>query len=371
MNFNLSELQVQLRDSAQRMLADKAPIEVVRDAETEPDGFPQPVWDEACALGWPGIALSEEWGGGGCGILDQCVLLEEIGRCAATLPFVNSSGLAGAILARLPASEYRNRLLREIAEGVVVSPALVDENGRNEWDRVRLPLVSKGNEYKLSGGKVLVPFASVARTLLITVSGPGDEFTIIALDARTDGIKMTRHHAAGGVPLFHMQFDNVAVTDEQILVRGEQGLAALGAGLEVGALLATAEAVGLCEGVIKLTAEYVTIREAFGQPIGAFQAVAHPVADLRIDTDAIRLLVREAAWLLDQGRSATIEVATTKAYANEAIERMVNDALRVHGAIGFSNEYYLQLFNRRLRAFCQAFGETSEVLERAAVASGI
>ena len=94
-------------------------------------------------------------------------------------------------------------------------------------------------------------------------------------------------------------------------------------------------------------------------------------ADLRIDTDAIRLLVQEAAWLRDEGRPVSVEIATTKAYANEVIERIVNDSLRVHGAIGYSNEYNLQLFNRRLRAFCQSLGETGELLERAAVASGM
>ena len=85
----------------------------------------------------------------------------------------------------------------------------------------------------------------------------------------------------------------------------------------------------------------------------------------------MRLLVQEAAWLLDEGLPAAVEVATTKAYANEAIERIVNDSLRVHGAIGYSNEYHLQLFNRRLRAFCQSLGETGELLERAAALAGM
>ena len=201
--------------------------------------------------------------------------------------------------------------------------------------------------------------------------GAGGELAIFAVDPNANGIATTRHEAAGGVPLFHLRFDHVAVPGERVLARGDDARDALHAGLDVASLLATAEAVGQCEGVIKMTAEYVSTRKAFGQPIGAFQAVGHPVADLRIDTDALRLLVQEAAWLLDQGLSASVEIATTKAYANEAIERIVNDALRVHGAIGYSNEYPLQLFNRRLRAFCTSLGETNELWERAAREAGL
>lgn len=348
------------------MLEDRLSTEQIRAAEETADGFPRSIWEEGIQLGWPGMSLPEAVGGGGCSLLDMCVLVEEIGRGGATLPLVVSSGVAAALLEHSPQSEHRDRLLSEIAAGKVICPALIDERGRNEWDAVRLPINAEG---RLSGKKILVSFASAADALLVTAVTPEGDTAIVAVDPNSEGVSITRHHAKVGVPLFAIEFDDAPAAAE--IHRGEGARAALDAGLQTGSLLATAEAVGLSEALIKMSAEYVTVREAFGRPIGAFQAVAHPCADMRINTDTVRLLVHEAAWLMSNGQEASEEVASTKALANEFFERLANDAFRVHGAIGYSNEYDLQLFTRRLQWFCRTLGETQQSLERAAVAAGM
>ena len=366
MEFGFSFVQTQLQESAQRMLEDRLSTERIRAAEEAADGFPRSIWEEGIQLGWPGMSLPEAVGGGGCSLLDMCVLVEEIGRGGATLPLVVSSGVAATLLEHSPQSEYRDRVLSDIAEGKIVCPALIDEQGRNEWDEVRLPIDAEG---RLSGKKILVPFASVADALLVTAVTPDGDTSIVAVDPAAEGVSITRHHTKVGVPLFAVEFNDALVAAE--IDRGEGARTALHAGLQTGSLLATAEAVGLSEALIKMSAEYVTVRKAFGRPIGAFQAVAHPCADMRINTDTVRLLVHEAAWLIDSGQDASEEVASTKALANEFFERLANDAFRVHGAIGYSNEYDLQLFTRRLQWFCRTLGETQQSLERAAAAVGM
>lgn len=365
MDFGLSFVQAQLQESTRRMLQDKLSTDMIREAEASADGFPRPIWDEGIQLDLPGMSLPEEFGGGGCSLLDVCVLVEEFGRGGATLPLVASSGVAATLLEHSPQSEHRDRILSEIATGKVICPALIDEQGRNEWDAVRLPISAQG---RLSGKKILVPFASVADALLVTALTPDGDTAIVAVDPHSEGVSITRHRAKVGTPLFAVDFSD---TPAAAIHRGEGARAALHAGLQTGSLLATAEAVGLSEALIKMSAEYVSVREAFGRPIGAFQAVAHPCADMRINTDTVRLLVHEAAWLIDTGQDASEEVASTKALANEFFERLANDAFRVHGAIGYSNEYDLQLFTRRLQWFCQTLGETQQSLERAAVAVGM
>ena len=350
------------------MLEDKLATDQIRDAESSADGFPRSIWDEGVQLGWPGISLPEAFGGGGCGLLDMTVLVEEVGRGGATLPLVVSSGVAATILAHSPGSEQRDRYLAQIAAGKVMVPALIDEQGRNEWDEVRLTLNS---ENQLSGTKILVSFASAADALLVTAVTPDGDTAILVVDPNAQGVSITRHHTKVGVPLFAIAFNDTRVDADKMIHRGQGARAVLEAGLQTGSLLATAEAVGLSEALIKMSAQYVTLREAFGQPIGAFQAVAHPCADMRINTDTVRLLVYESAWLIDTGQDASEQVASTKALANEFFARLANDAFRVHGAIGYSNEYDLQLFTRRLQWFCQTMGETHESLERAAIAAGI
>ena len=366
MDFGLSFVQTQLQESAQRMLEDRLSTEQIGEAEETADGFPRSIWEEGIQLGWPGMSLPEASGGGGCSLLDMCVLVEEVGCGGATLPLIVSSGVAATLLVRSPQSEHRDRVLSDIAEGKIICPALIDEQGRNEWDEVRLPIDAEG---QLSGKKILVPFASAADALLVTAVTPNGDTALVVVDPDSEGVSITRHHAKVGVPLFAVEFSDVLVAAE--IHRGEGARTALNAGLQTGSLLATAEAVGLSEALIKMSAEYVTVREAFGRPIGTFQAVAHPCADMRINTDTVRLLVYEAAWLIDAGQDASEEVASTKALANEFFERLANDAFRVHGAIGYSNEYDLQLFTRRLQGFCQTLGETQQSLERAAIAVGM
>ena len=363
MDFGLSFVQAQLQESTRRMLEDRLSTDLIREAEASADGFPRSIWEEGIQLGWPGVSLPEAFDGGGCSLLDMCVLVEEIGRGGATLPLVVSSGVAATLLERSPQSERRNRHLSEIAAGKIICPALIDEQGRNEWDEVRLPIDAEG---QLSGKKILVPFASVADALLVTAATPDGDIAIVVVDPNSEGVSIMRHHTKVGVPLFAVEFNDVLVAADMMIHRGEGARRALDAGLQTGSLLATAEAVGLSEALIKMSAEYVTVRKAFGRPIGAFQAVAHPCADMRVNTDTVRLLVYEAAWLIGTGQDASEEVASAKALANEFFERLANDAFRVHGAIGYSNEYDLQLFTRRLQWFCQTLGETQQSLERAA-----
>ena len=119
------------------------------------------------------------------------------------------------------------------------------------------------------------------------------------------------------------------------MARGSVAAEALNKGLEVATVIAMSECVGYCEGIIHQAVEHTTVREQFGQPIGAFQAVSHRLADMRIQADAVRLLALEAAWLLDQGRPAQLEIASAKVLANDAVAKITVDGHRVHGAIGY------------------------------------
>lgn len=371
MNFDLSDRQSTLQEKTQDLLGNAFSAKLMREAEQSSEGFSRMIWDKGIALGWAGMTLHEDFGGQGVSLLDACVLLEEIGRAGATLPLVSSSGLSAAILQRAPKSVLRNRCLTDIAAGKIMAPALIDEQGRNEWDTVRLPLTTDGDGFKLSGKKIMVPFGSAADALLVTALSPKGVTCVIAVGASATGIVITPHHSGAGVPVSSVEFNDVHISADQLIIQGEDALAALHDGLHVGSLLATAEAIGLSEAIMSLTTEYVSKREAFGQPIGAFQAVAHPCADMHINAETIRMLVYQAAWMADNGKDATEEISSTKALANELFERTANDAFCFHGANGFAANFDLQLFMRRIRSFCATMGETHESLERAAQAAGI
>lgn len=371
MDFTLNKYQTALQESARDMLGSKFSTQLMREAEQSEAGFSREIWSDGIRHGWPGMTVPEQFGGQGTGLIDACILLEEVGRAGATLPLVASSGLSAAILQGLPQGSQRDRCLVEIASGKIVAPALIDEQGRNEWDAVRLPLVQDGAGFSISGTKIFVPFGASADALLISALTPDGETAVLVLDPASQGLSIIPHHSGTGVPLASVEMRELSVLSENVLAQGKGALTALHRGLHIGSLLATAEAIGLSETIKRLATEYVAQREAFGQPIGAFQAVAHPCADMHISNETIRLLVHQAAWMTDIGKDATEEIASTKALANELFERSANDAFCFHGAAGFAEEVDLQLFMRRIRYSCQAIGETHEALERAAVAAGM
>lgn len=362
MDFRLSTDQQDLQERARQLLDEQFSTTRVREAEASDDGFPRALWEAGVSLGWP-----ETVGGR---LADMCLLLEETGQAGATLPLVGS-GVAATLLQHSPSGTLRDELLQAIAEGKIVAPAFIDQQGRNEWDTPRLPLRPHGEDFLLSGTKVLVPFASVADELLVTVITTEGQTAIVSIDPSSAGVSINRHQAKVGVPLSSVTFDDVVVPVDRLVHEGAGAQAALHTALQTGSLLATAEAIGFCEALIAMTAAYVSKREAFGVAIGTFQAVSHPCADMRVSADAVRILVQQAAWMVDNGLSAAEEIPATKALANELFETVANDAYRLHGALGFSNECDVQLFMRRLHGFFGSFGETQESFERAAAALGM
>ena len=372
MQFHLNDTQQLLQDGVRRFLSSEFDSGKSRAIETSADGFSAEVWSQLKDLGWSSVAVPEAHGGGGLGVLELCVLAEELGRAAASTPLLISSGMAVACLKSLASNPLASDLLKMLAEtDDVITVALIDETGRDERTQPKLQLQPGERSLQISGVKQLVPYASVARVLLVSTLTTEGETAIVTVDRETPGVAMRRNQTLGADPLFEVRFDNVVITEDRVLARGDAAALALDKGLEVTTVLAMAEAVGYCEGIIRVAVEHATVREQFGQPIGAFQGVSHPLADMRVQTDAFRLLTLEAAWLLDQGRPATLEIASAKVLANDAVEKITVDGHRVHGAIGYSKEHDVQLYTRRGRAFSVAWGDTERQIERAAVALGL
>lgn len=371
MNFDLSEKQSALKENAARLLGDGFSTELMRELEQSETGFDRHIWDAAITQGWTGMTIAAEFGGAGVSLLDACVLLEEVGRAGVGLPLVTSSGLAAAILQHAPQGAQRDMCLTKIAGGKIMSPALIDAQSRNEWDAVRLPATVDGDSYILSGTKIMAHFAASADALLVSAVSPDGDMLLLAVDPTTQGVRITPHQSGAGVPVASVEFDGARIAQDSLIAEGDAAQAALQAGLHIGSLLATAEAIGLSETIKDITTAYVSKREAFGQAIGAFQAVAHPCADMHINAETIRLLAYQAAWMVDNDKDAVEEISSTKALANELFERTANDAFCVHGAEGFAEACDFQLFMRRIRSFCQTMGETHESLERAAQSIGL
>ena len=358
MDLTLNDDQRLLAESARQLFERSYTTESAREAEAAPDGYSVELWKQACELGWPGIAIPEDDGGAGYGVLELAVLAEELGRGAATLPLL-SSYAATLPLMWSGSDELRDRWLAPLAGGdAIAALAVIDPHSDD---------VLHGTS--LSGTKVAVPFGAVADLLVVSVDV--GELVLLAVPADAPGVTIERHDTFAPEPFAAVTFRDVTVSGDNIV--GD--VAVLQRALAHQTTVDTAYAVGLASGALLLAVDHASNREQFGRPIGVNQAVSHQCVDMRVEIDAMRVLVQQAAWRLDRYDDDSVgamrAVALANAYARDVLPGIFARAHQVHGAIGFTMEYDLQLFTRRAKAYELTGGSAAHHLEAVARAIGL
>jgi alkylation response protein AidB-like acyl-CoA dehydrogenase len=355
-DLTLDDDQRLLAESARQLFERTYPTTEARKAEELPERSSADLWTQACELGWPGIALPEDAGGAGYGVLELAVLAEELGRAAVTLPLLTSYA---ATLPLLWAGRdaARERWLARLTTGDATGAlALLEPGGGSERSAPRLTGTATGTGWTLSGTKLAVRFGARADVLLVSADLHGRGASLVAVAADAPGVDRRAHDSFAPEPLAAVTLADVAVGDDDVL--GEPGTAApvVERALAHLTVLDTAYAVGLSGAALALAVDHASNREQFGRPIGVNQAVSHQCVDMRVDIDAMRVLVHQAAWRLDQAAggdsaAATRAVALANAYARDVIPSVFARAHQVHGAMGFTMEYDLQLFSRRAKSY--------------------
>jgi alkylation response protein AidB-like acyl-CoA dehydrogenase len=371
MDLTFDDDQLLLAESARQLFERSYTTEAAREAEEQPDGFSADLWRQAVELGWPGIALPESCGGAGYGALELAVLAEELGRGAATLPLL-SSYAATLPLVWTGSDALRSRWLAPLAAGEAIAALAV--TGPRGGEQLQLTGVAGG--WTLSGTKIAVPFGGVADLLVVSVDPAGGAPSLVAVAADAPGIVRARHATFAPEPFASVTFTDVEVATDDVVGDG----LVLARALAHQTVVDTAYAVGLAGGALALAVDHATNREQFGRPIGVNQAVSHQCVDMRVEIDAMRVLALQAAWRLDRHTGsldgdpagAARAVALANAYARDVLPGIFARAHQVHGAIGFTMEYDLQLYTRRAKAY-ELFGGGSAAphLEQVARSLGL
>jgi alkylation response protein AidB-like acyl-CoA dehydrogenase len=370
MNFGFTEEQELLRQEVRKYLDAHCPMEEVRRLAETPEGFSRSQWQEMGRLGWLGLAIPESDGGAGLGWVDTVVLLEEMGRSLHPSPFLAHS-LAAAALRDGGSEDQRRRWLPGLADGSRIGTvALLEPGDRLEAAGIGLAGVPERDGWRLTGEKVQILDGGVADLLVVAFrSGAGSEEVALAAVERsapglriedTPSIDRTRRVARA-------RFEDVRVGADQLLGGAGSAWPAVARLLDCGAAAVAAETIGAAEGALRLTVDYARQRVQFGAPIGRFQAVKHPLAEMYVDVESFKSLLYYAAWCLDQNDpDAPRAVSMAKAYASEAFARIGIDAVQLHGGIGYTWEYDAQLYLKRSKWARPAFGDADFHYDRVA-----
>jgi alkylation response protein AidB-like acyl-CoA dehydrogenase len=377
MDISLSEEQELLQGSARDFLQQECPIRLVRAMEEDDRGYDLGLWKQMGDLGWFGLVLPEEYGGSGATMMDLVVLLEEFGRALVPGPFVPTVVEVGLPLLWAGDDLQRRTYLPRLAQGELIGTmAWLEPSASSQPSAIETTATPQGENYALNGSKLCVPYAHAADHLLTvartgTGPTPADGITLFLIDAKSPGLTIDKLGTIADDHQCEVIFKDVTVPRSQVLGEAGKGWAIVERVLQHGAVAKCAEMVGIAQQAFEMSLNYAKTRVQFGRPIGSFQAVKHKLANMVLDVDGSRYVTYHAAWLLSEGLPAGREIAVAKAWTNEACRRVVKEGQQVHGGIGYTKDYDLQLYTRRAKAAEIAFDDSDTHREAVAISLGL
>jgi alkylation response protein AidB-like acyl-CoA dehydrogenase len=313
-DFELTEEQAALREVSRGLLAVNCPPQLVRSLAAAGQDTDEKLWQRGAELGWTGLAVPEELDGAGQGVVELCLVAEELGRAAVPGPFLDSA-LTALALAR---AGRRADLVGSLAAGDVKASLAHHGAVTGSWD---------GDELVLGGRSTAVQAAASADWLLVTVAvDQGRRLVLVPSERARVESRRTLDETRRW---YDVVFDGVRVPAADVVTADEAEVRWLA---DVGAVLTAADSLGVGERLLEMTVGYVKVREQFGRPIGSFQSVKHKATDM---------------------------LTTLKGAA-----ALAGEALQTHGGIGFTWEHDLHLYLRRAKVNEVLYGAAAEHYER-------
>ncbi|HEV2244966.1 MAG TPA: acyl-CoA dehydrogenase family protein [Streptosporangiaceae bacterium] len=346
MDFELTEEQAALREASRAMLAANCPPRLVRSLAGAGQDTDDKLWQRAAELGWTGLAVPAQHDGAGQGLVELCLVAEEIGHAAAPGPFTDSALIALAL-----ARAGRAGLLPGLVAGHL--KASLAHHGSVVGS-------GSGGELVLSGRATAVQAARAADWLLMTVAR--NEGTCLVLLDRARASVEARRTIDETRRWYDVVLEGVHVPAADVVAADPAQVQWL---IDAAAVLTAADALGAGERLLEMTVGYVKVREQFGRPLGSFQSVKHKLADMLTTLKGARAATYYAAMALDAGvAGATAAASAAKAFTGEGVATLAGEALQAHGGIGFTWEHDLHLYLRRAKVDEMLYGVAAEHYER-------
>ncbi len=327
-------------------------------------------------LGTTAVNISEENEGIGLGTVALVPIFEELGRVLLPGPLLETLAFAVPLIEKYGTKEQKEKYLSEIAAGsrTVTLAWLEPQSDYGPLD-VQCEAKQTGDEFVINGVKEMVPEADSVDTLLTVVrtsdSDGKDGISLMLID-KEDSISITQQQSIDETKyLGKVTFNELHVPKGQLLGEVDKGWDLLEEGLlHLNAAIASTMTGGI-EKIVETIAEYANIREQFGGPIGRFQAVKHPIVNIKVDLESARSLSYYAAWALENdAEDKEAAIYSARSFATEAFIKAASDNIQLHGGIGFTEEIDCHLFLKRARFFENYVGSEVDFNEHIATALG-
>lgn len=366
MNFDLTEEQRMWRDAVHEFVSRE-----VKPKARHTDETGEFNWDAARKmgpLGLLGLNIPEEYGGAGVDAVSAAIAIEELGwGCGSTALSISAhNGLACAPVAVYGSDELKQRFLPNATNGKngINTLSLTEPGaGSDLKGGIATKAELDGDDWVINGAKMWCTNASLADFIVTLVRTSPDALSLILVPTDTEGLQIApaeKKMGLKGSPTHAVTYENVRVPAGNLLGEQGKGLQYTLATLDGGRIGIGALSVGLAQAALDEALQYAQERETFGQPIASYQAIQWMLADAATEIQAARLMVYNAAYQKELGRSFTKEAAMAKLFATEMAERVCRNAIQIHGGYGYSSEYPVERIYRDARLMTIGEG-TSEI----------
>ena len=359
MNFDFSDEQKQLRDTARKFLAEKCPPKAVRAVVDGKAPYDRDLWKGLAEMGFLGVAIPESYGGSGAGHLELCVIAEEVGRSLAPVPFSSTVYLAAEALLLAGSEAQKQKWLPRIASGGAIGTlALFEGKGNPSPGAIRVSAsggVLDGIKKPVADGAI-ADFAIVAART--ASAGRDTDISLFLVDMKAGGVEaklLANIDPSRG----QAEVTFTACKAEPLGASGE-GWSLISQILDRAAILTAFEQVGGADRALEMGRDYALDRIAFGRPIGSFQAIKHMLADMYVSATLARSNCYYGAWALSTNAGELPEAAAAaRISATQAFQHCAKNNIQVHGGMGFTWEFDCHLYYRRANATALSLGSLS------------
>ncbi|MDG2303416.1 MAG: acyl-CoA/acyl-ACP dehydrogenase [Candidatus Binatia bacterium] len=367
MNLDFSEEQQMITDMARAMFEEHSDMDAVRKLEDDPKGYSDGLWKQMAESGLLGLTIPAEHGGGGQSLLEAALVYEELGRALASVPHFVSAIMSGGMLTEAGNDAQKGAWLPKIATGeAILTPAWLEPDRGYGPVGVQLAAKADGDGFVLNGTKQHVYFASSADRLIVLARTDAG-IDLFLVDPKAGGVEMRQILSQSADAQYRVTFSNVKVSADDRISAAGSGWATFETAMYDGIVLLAAQAVGGANKALDITADYCKIRTQFDKPLGAFQALAHYLADASTRIDGGRVLVHEAAWSRANGRSIRRLAPMAKLFCCETYADATRMCEQLWGGVGFTLEYDVQLYFRRSKQLQLSWWDTPYLEELVAV----
>ena len=339
MDFSFSDEQEAIRDLARRIFSDHGENERLREVEASEEGVDRALWSALAQASLLGIADPEAQGGGGLGVCEVAILLEEQGRAVVQVPLWSHLLLGVAPLERFGSDAQKRRWLAPAIAGEAMLTAALTEPGAFDSERPRVAAKAEGEGWRLEGEKTCVPAGPTADRIWVPARTGEDTISVFGVDPRAPGARIEPQRATNHELQGRLVLDGLRATRDDVLGEPDRGDEVVRFVLERALVGLCALQLGVAEEALRRTAEYTSTRKQFGRAIATFQGVSLRAADAFIDVEALRSTLWQAMWRIDSGAPAALQAAVAKWWACRGGQRVVHTAMHLHGGIGADVDY--------------------------------